>query len=320
MDAKTQFDQWYHDLHAICGQYDGVPQRGQRTVRGQIGVHAFDHLDVADISGDVAKIERDRAGIRRDESEYIFFVIEMSDTMNVDHNGHHSTLAPGDCVLLDSTKEGVLHMAASPSRLLSVHLPRQSFLGERRPGVRIGEKLERSNPVACDLTRHFFRCFGKETKDRRAGNARLLFDMIHLAFTRPDDGLAGVELTDQADRFELALDLIDTHLTADYLALPWLARRLGLSERQVQRLFQAHDTSFISVVRSKRFRFVTEQLDLLPRSHGSISDIAFRAGFQDLSNFNRGFRTRYGMSPRDYHNSRRRTGLSPHSSANAGTA
>ncbi|WP_227287330.1 MULTISPECIES: helix-turn-helix domain-containing protein [Paracoccaceae] len=305
MIRETPFEKWYDDLHAICGAYDGVPQRGQRAVKGRIGVHAFDHLDVADVWGDVAKIERDRAGIRRDDNEYIFFVIEMSGTLAVDHNETQSRLAPGDAVLLDSTKEGVLHLAENSSRLMSVHLPRQSFLSERRPGVHIGRKLAATTPVARTLTRHFFRFFNENGAGERQGNASLLYDMIHLAFSRPEDGLAGITLSDAASRYDLALDLIDTHLTADYLSLPWLAGQLGVSERQLQRLFHAHETSFIDLVRSKRYRFVTEHLNHLPHVHGRISDIAYRAGFQDLSNFNRGFRARFGMSPRDYHRGRR---------------
>ncbi len=308
MAQATPFEQWYDDLHAICGHYDGVPQRGQSAVNGRIAVHAFDSLDVADVSGDVARIQRERTGIRRDESEHIFFVIEIAGRLHVDHNARSSSLAPGDCVLLDSTKEGVLHMAETSSRLMSVHLPRQTFLGERRPGIRIGQRLTGTDPVTAALKRHFFRFFRENGAGAPRGNATLLFDMIHLAFTRPDQGLGAIELTDGRDRYEVAGDLIDSYLTSDDLSLPWLARRLNLSGRQTQRLFADRNTSFTEVVRAKRFRYVTEHLDRLPASHGRIAEVAFRAGFRDLSNFNRGFRARYGLSPRDYHKARKEGG------------
>ncbi|MGP1395640.1 MAG: helix-turn-helix domain-containing protein [Inquilinaceae bacterium] len=304
LGRPISFDKWFHDLHAICGHYDGVPQRGQKAVRGRIGVHAFDTLDVADVSGDVARIERDREGIRRDENEYIFFVIEMNGAMRVDHNQRFSTLTPGDCVLLDSTKEGVLHMAEASSRLMSVHLPRQTFLSDRRPGVRIGERLAGNHPVARTITGHLSRFFRKNGDGERRGNTALLFDMIHLAFTCPESGLGALELTREADRYEVGVDLIDGHLTADYLTLPWLARQLNLSERQTQRVFEKRNTSFTEVVRAKRFRYVRENLDHTPKIHGHIAEIAYRAGFQDLANFNRGFRARYGTSPRGYHQAR----------------
>ncbi len=304
MQARVPFDQWYHELHGICGQYDGVPRRGQRDVGGRIGVHAFDTLDVADVSGDVERIKRDREGIRRDEAEHIFFVIEMRGETGIDHNGHQSRLSRGDSVLLDSTKEGNLFMPQASSRVLSVHLPRQTFLGDRDPGLRIGQRLPGDHAAARALARHFFRFFRKNGQQHAGGNATLLFDMIHMAFSAPEQGLKALALSHEADRFDVAIDLIDSHLTGDYLTLPWLANRMGLSERQTQRVFADHDTSFTETVRTKRFRYVTEHLERLDTVHGRVAEIAYRAGFQDLSNFNRGFRARYGVSPRSYHQAR----------------
>ena len=304
MNAETPFDQWFHDLQAICGAYDGVPQRGQHKVRGRIAVHGFDGLDVADVSGDVAGIERDQRGIRRDEVEHVFFLIGVSGTMGVSHQGHHARLGAGDCQLLDSTREGWLAPQGGPARVLSVHLPRQTFLAERRPGLRMGQRLAAGQGAARDLTRHFFRVFAPGA--RAGARAALLHDLIHHAFCDPD--APAPDLTVEADRWHLALDLIDAHLGAEELSLAWLAQRLGRSERSVQRLFAARGTSFVEVLRAKRYRYVTEHLARLPGPHGHLADLAFRAGFRDLSNFNRGFRARFGVSPRDWHRTRARGG------------
>ncbi len=305
MEEAVPFEQWYHDLHGICGTYDGVPRKGQRDVRGCIAVHAFDTLDVADVSGDVAQIKRDRAGIRRDEAEHIFLIVNIEGETRIDHNGHRSRIAPGDCMLLDSTKEGQIFMPEVSSRLLSVHLPRQSFLGERPLGVRIGQRLSPDQSATNTLLRHFFRFFRENGEGELRGNATLLFDMVHMAFTAPECSLGSLVLTQESDRFEIAIDLIDRNLTSDHLTLSWLAHKMGLSERQTQRIFEDRDTSFTETVRAKRFRFVAEHLDRIPTVHGRIAEIAYGAGFQDLSNFNRGFRARFGISPRSYHRARR---------------
>ena len=304
MEQAVPFEQWYHDLHGICGQYDGVPRKGQRDVRGCIAVHAFDTLDVADVSGDVAQIKRDRAGIRHDEAEHVFFVVDIDGETLIDHNGRRSRLTCGDCVLLDSTKEGNIFMAEASSRVLSVHLPRQTFLGERDPGVRIGQKLPGNHAATQMLLRHFFRFFREGGDGELRGNATLLFDMIHAAFTASERSVGATVLSREADRFEVAIDLIDGHLT-----LPWLACEVGLSERQTQRVFADRDTSFTATVREKRFRYVTEHLDRIPSIHGRIAEIAYGAGFQDLSNLNRGFRARYDQSPRAYHHARQQERL-----------
>lgn len=313
MPGPTPFDQWSADLQAICGAYVGVARRGQRQVAGGIGVHAFADLDVAEVCGDVDRIERGPRDIRSDPREHIFFVMGVGGRLGLEHAGHATALAAGDAVLLDSTRTATLRIGEAPVRLLSVHLPRQTFLANRRPGLRLGERMGAEGPALAAALRQFRRFFrpgaGAEggaadaTGDRDA-RVRLLSDLIHNAFCRPGAGLSDLDLTCAADRYRLALDLIDAHLPSDELSLPWLAARLGLSARSLQRLFHDRGTSFSALVRAKRLRLVREQLDRRLSVHGSIAELAFRAGFRDLSNFNRAFRAAFGVSPRDYHRQR----------------
>ena len=58
--------------------------------------------------------------------------------------------------------------------------------------------------------------------------------------------------------------------------------------------------SFISYVNDRR---LTSAAERLRRSDDKIVTIAEDAGFENLSNFNRQFKARYGMTPREYRNS-----------------
>jgi AraC-like DNA-binding protein len=294
----TPFERWSDDLSAICGSYFGVPHRGQDRVAGRISVRAYDTLDVADISDDVSRIVRDRRGIRQDDAEHIFLVMQVEGQLGVDHNSHDTILSPGDCILLDSTKEGNLHNLGHPRRFLSFHLPRQSFLSERGAVPRIGAPLRPAGSTALALRRRLAGVLRGETA---TGRADLLVDVTHHAFARPGEDLAQLSPSSLASRHDLALEIIESNLRSETLTLPWLAARVGLSPRQLQRSFQARGTSFRETLRAKRYRLVTEHLDRLPRAYGNIAALAFHAGFRDLSNFNRGFRRRFEMSPRAYH-------------------
>lgn len=298
MRGAMPFELWNDDLAAICGSYFGVPNSGQQNVAGRIAVRAFDRLDVADISDDINRIVRDRRGIRQDEAEHVFLVMQIDGRLGVAHNGHRAVLVPGDCILLDSTKEGTLQNLGHNRRILSFHLPRQSFLSERGAMPQIGTPMVRGSLPSRLVRRHLLQVL---QRGGPAGRADLLFDLVHHAFARPDEDLAGIAVETEAGRHALALDLMDLNLGHEALSLPWLAKRIGLSTRQLQRLFQAHGTSFREQLHAKRYRFVTEHLDRLPQAHGRIAALAFQAGFRDLSNFNRGFRKRFGMTPRDYH-------------------
>ncbi|MFT4120902.1 helix-turn-helix domain-containing protein [Bradyrhizobium sp.] len=74
-----------------------------------------------------------------------------------------------------------------------------------------------------------------------------------------------------------------------------IGKRLGMSGRSIQHVLNQHDTTFSAEVMAMRLEAAFGML----RSGmtDSISDIAFRCGFTDLSTFYRAFRARYGGTP-----------------------
>ena len=86
---------------------------------------------------------------------------------------------------------------------------------------------------------------------------------------------------------------------AQYLTRPLsaagLARVLALSERQLNRLFNAEfGKSTREFIRSARLRYACW---LLKNSQQSVTDIALRMGFSDCAHFIRHFQTEYGCTP-----------------------
>jgi AraC-like DNA-binding protein len=92
-------------------------------------------------------------------------------------------------------------------------------------------------------------------------------------------------------------DIVD-RLGDPELGVHSVAVRQGVTPRYVQQLFEEEGTTFTAFLREKRLELAFRRLE-----QGSIripiSDIAFDAGFTDLSNFNRAFRKRFGMTPSD---------------------
>lgn len=79
------------------------------------------------------------------------------------------------------------------------------------------------------------------------------------------------------------------------LAIPALANRLGISERQLGRLFQAElGASPAEIYRAMRLDFGQW---LLSHTQRSIGEIAVRTGFADGSHFTRAYRKRFGRVP-----------------------
>ncbi|MEX0302445.1 MAG: helix-turn-helix transcriptional regulator, partial [Leisingera sp.] len=86
------------------------------------------------------------------------------------------------------------------------------------------------------------------------------------------------------------------------LTVDALAASTGLSRRQLQREFQENGTTFTNCLTRTRLAAVAGKLRHAARlgHRVAIAQIAYGAGFGDISHFNRVFRQQYGFSPRGF--------------------
>ncbi|WP_157069892.1 GlxA family transcriptional regulator [Aureimonas frigidaquae] len=104
----------------------------------------------------------------------------------------------------------------------------------------------------------------------------------------------GIAVAD--DRVRRALLLMDQHV-AQPLSVEAIATRLGLSTRQLERLF--HETLSISPAQAYRQLRLRYARRLLETTKKSVTEIAVEAGFCDGAHFARQFRLFFGIAPRD---------------------
>lgn len=74
----------------------------------------------------------------------------------------------------------------------------------------------------------------------------------------------------------------------------------GISERYLQKLFEGTGNSFTHYIRERRLQRTWADLSNPAEAHHSISEIAYRSGFNDSAYFSRAFRNRFGLSPREF--------------------
>jgi AraC-like DNA-binding protein len=83
------------------------------------------------------------------------------------------------------------------------------------------------------------------------------------------------------------------------LGIAELAARHAISPRYVQMLFEEAGTTFSEFVLERRLDAARAMLVSPRYTAWSIATIALEAGFGDLSHFNRRFKQRYAMTPRE---------------------
>lgn len=117
-----------------------------------------------------------------------------------------------------------------------------------------------------------------------------------LAGRAADDGPRGGVA---AARLALVKADICRALTDPELSIETVARRQQVTPRYIQQLFAAGGETFSAYLRDRRVDYAITRLQNRQDEDRPIADIAFEAGFGDLSSFNRAFRGRVGLTPRD---------------------
>lgn len=125
-----------------------------------------------------------------------------------------------------------------------------------------------------------------------------IFDLLALTLNSGRDAAnAHLTASPSAVKLRAIQHFITENLEDQELSIGRTATANRMSARQVQRLFEACDTTFSEYLLSMRLQNVHAVLTDLRQAHRGISDIALAAGFGDVSYFNRAFRNHYGASP-----------------------
>jgi len=93
---------------------------------------------------------------------------------------------------------------------------------------------------------------------------------------------------------------IAAHLDSPELTLTQVSCYFGISSRYLNQLFNDEDTSFGRYVLATRLENCAARLSQPHYDHLTISSIAYRFGFDDISYFSRAFKARFGVTAKTY--------------------
>ena len=101
----------------------------------------------------------------------------------------------------------------------------------------------------------------------------------------------------KAARTEAVLKAIAKNFARPDISAAMVGKALGITDRQVHRLLEEMPKSFYEHVLECRLQAAHRLLCDPAAIALKVADIAFRAGFTDVTYFNRAFKTRFGETP-----------------------
>ncbi|NDW02491.1 helix-turn-helix domain-containing protein [Salipiger sp. PrR002] len=288
IDDRLQRD-YESQLHANkfagrCLSLNDEPVEGHLTIR------RFGEVLVSEVRASAHVLEVQET--RKETAETVFATVMVEGETLLGQAGKWLRLKGGDAAFsLPSLPFTII--CPEPIHLLTLQLPRDSFIGDLLTAVTDPLLIPRRAGAARfdqqGLTRNLRRWLSEAHASDEHG-LRILSMLEGLLRTeaRPGGGRS---------QFLAALSHIASEIRDPALSPGSVASAIGVSPRQVARIFASHGTTVSQEIAERRLQRAYAVLRDPTQDHLGISEIGRRFGFSGPEVFSRSFRRRFGMTP-----------------------
>jgi AraC-like DNA-binding protein len=286
---------------AVCDAFLKVQTEYDDTARfrGKITSTPIGTLLANDVVSQSHIVKRNAQGIGRDRDAHFFVNLHKAGTCSLTQGRNTQTPLAGDFSFHDSTRPFDLNF--HDDMALTCFVVPQSAILARTTHAR--SAVARALPLdgAGALFRSFATTLALQAPSLSgpvsmvAGG--IFIDLLSLALGANDDGREAGRPVMRRALFEQVCAQIRSMIADPDLTVTAAADAVGMAPRTFQTLFKTQGASFTSYVTEQRL-LLADRL-LAAQQKMPVTDVAYAAGFSDLSHFSRTFRRRFGVSPRD---------------------
>jgi AraC family transcriptional regulator, positive regulator of tynA and feaB len=299
-----RFGSWADDLAAAFVQLEPRKLTGH-PFRGMITRTEAAPVRVCRVTASGHRVLRLPSHITRSEDDLCFVNLQQEGVGRYTQRGHEQINGPADLAVVDTTEPFEIANAGD-FEVFCITVPRQLLPAGfcERPRLKLSA-TEAGRALSRTLAGYAELCLSAQTpSDIAAVVGRHIVDLIsHAPRILAQDCSERVQ--DSSERVStpvlltMMLDHIDRHSSDPGLSAETLALKFRCSERYVHKLFAGTGRSVGEHVNDRRIAACTHDL-LDSRRKTTIAEIAFAAGFRDISHFNRLFKRSAGASPREF--------------------
>lgn len=262
-----------------------------RRIQGRRG-EFWDH------TSDAIRVDRDSRRCASDGGDEIYIGLLADGSSRLGQNGNDRPLVAGNLYVVDFARP--VRAEWSSHREIAIVIPRDrvAAMAGRRAIALGGERLDRSGLaelLASHLALTARRMHSLSPVGREAA-IDAATDLACAVLRTVADETADLP---PGDILAAALLIIDQrHMDAE-LSPARIAAAVGCSRSELYRAFAGQAESVAASIWTARLERSQRMLALQPALDRSIAQISASCGFLDPSTFNRMFRSRYGMTPRE---------------------
>jgi AraC family transcriptional regulator, positive regulator of tynA and feaB len=286
----------------LCKVYVTLaPERvPQLAFHGTVTDHPFHEIGISTITSVRQTIARTRSDIGRDTDAYCFLNLQVDGRCSTSQSRRSVVTLPGSFTIVDSSEPFLLDYGCDAWTQHSFKIPKHIF------DAHVGQDLvARAAGNATPVGRIVVDFLSTVASNPQSFHhsaldmTKTILDLVAMSLraSAPDPGKEPIRSFRSPLRHavlrHLELNFADPNITPAKVAA-----HFGISPRYLHKLLQERGETFGQIILNRRLERCA--LELGKGTCLTISEVAFRYGFNDMSHFSRAFRRRFGVTPRDY--------------------
>lgn len=272
------------------------PDRPYSSIEAELAIEPLEQLTLNRIRAGHHAIQRSLTNIHQDGREMAFMCLMLKGQGYIEQGSTNCNHMPGDVVVYESylpyfqeyRDEMDMVVVAIPLSLM------KDVFGEwdRTQLIHLDRKLSHGGYSTARLFRALNMLNGGEYSPQTIENLMIeeLYGLL-LRKSRPSGNQALMDLLLRSK------DWIRANLQTEELTNDFISHALKTSKRQLARAFALDDTSISKFIWEERLNRCHRDLLDPGMNPLSVSDIAFRWGFNHHAHFSRSYKQRFGESP-----------------------
>lgn len=297
--TAERFSYW---SDVLCNVYVSLdPETSSKAdFRGAVTDHQFADIGISNIASVKQTIGRTPKGIRRDTNAYCFLNLQVAGTCRLRQGNRDVVTTPGEFAVVDSSEPFLLDYTSDAWEQYAFKIPKHMFdthIGHEFVARTVSDRTPIGSVVV-----DFLVSIARNPENLRQNSidmAKTMIDLVAISLrattpARDEDQ----RRTFRAPLRQSVLRYLDLNFADPELSPAKVATHFGISTRYLHKLLEEHGETIGRIILAKRLDRCAS--DLRKGTSLTISEAAFRWGFNDMSHFSRAFRQRFGLSPRDY--------------------
>ncbi len=304
--AHRQFAAWrdiceagYYPLHAHSQKDPAEP------FRAGFHIHDLGDYTVVDLAADGSELVRRAQDRAPDTTDTCHLLLMLDSGAQIDFGRRPTIEVEANSVLLFDPNESFRFAPFGTWRHRVIRLPRalaNSWIApkHRNEGILTVSPRSGVGALLAGAMQASTRPIGTVAPQAADITARMLCELLSFGVAETAQATHAAAGAVRGARLDRARRIIERRLGEADLTPAMVATELRISLRAMHMLFEPTGRSFTQYLVMRRTERAAGELREPSAAGRTIADIAFAAGFADLTTFHRTFRRQMGLTPGDY--------------------